>query len=132
MRGLALVGPVGSFTWRMLATIMAGEALAVFFGALVARSLAEADEPGSGTSVLAAGSVLAVGCLVAAGLMRGRWGVPLGWLLQVVTLVSAVVVPMMVAVFLIFGGLWVFCLVQGGRIDAAMARRASGDDPASG
>jgi hypothetical protein len=132
VRGLTLVGPVGSFTWRMLATVMAGEALAVFFGALVARSLAEADEAGSGTPGLVAGSVLAGGCLVAAGLMRGRWGVPLGWLIQVVTLVSAVVVPMMVAVFLVFGGLWVFCLVQGDRVDAAMARRASGDDSASG
>lgn len=132
MSRVAFVGPVGSFTWRMLATVMAGEAVAVFFGALVARSLAEADEPGSGTPVLIAGSALAVACLAAAGLMRGRWGVSLGWVLQAMTLVSAVLVPMMVVVFLIFGGLWVFCLVQGDRIDAAMARRASGGDSVGG
>ncbi len=118
MSALRLTGPLGTFTWRMLATVMAGEAIAVFFGALVARALTAARGGEGSTTYLVLGCALAVACLLAAGLMRGRWGVTLGWLVQLATLVSVLVVPTMVAVFVIFTGLWVACLVQGHRIDS--------------
>ena len=60
---------------------------------------------------------------VAAGLMRRPWGVTLGWVVQALTLLSALVVPMMLVVGLFFLALWVTCLVKGAQIDAEMARR---------
>ncbi len=131
MRALVLTGPVGTFTWRMLATVMGGQAVAVFFGALVARALAAAGGGEGSTTYLLLFSALSLGCLLAAGLMRGRWGVTLGWLVQLATLAAALVVPMMVAVAVIFTGLWVLCLVQGHRIDARVAE-ARGPERADG
>ena len=42
-RPYPFVGPLGKFTWRMLATVLGGQAVVLFFGAQVARGLAIAD-----------------------------------------------------------------------------------------
>jgi len=117
MRGPVLYGRTGRFTWRMGATVLVGQSVAVFFGALVARAVAASQASSSSGLYLAVGSVLASLCVVAAALMRGPWGVTLGWLIQVATLLSALVVHAMLLVGLIFGALWVTSLLQGRRID---------------
>lgn len=136
MRGLVFYGRTGKFTWRMGATVLGAQSVLVFFGALVARGLAAADSSGPATAYLIVGSVLALVCLLAAGLMRSPIGVTLGWLVQVACFASAVIVPFMALVGLIFGSLWVTCLVQGHRIDQAQAQWAPqhGDpeDPGQG
>ena len=111
MAALPFYGATGKFTWRM--------------GALVARALAAASgDPRANTDLLV-GSGLAVLCLVAAGLMRTPFGVTLGWLIEVATFLSAAVLPMMLAVGVIFTLLWVVCLWQGRRIDDIQAARAA-------
>lgn len=119
-----LRGPLGKFTWRMLATVLAGQGLSVMLGAVLARSLAATSGEGSPAAQLWAGLGLGLACFVAAGGMRRGWGLPLGWLCQALTLASALVVPMMLWVGLMFLALWVYCLVRGPRIDAAVAARA--------
>ncbi|MEO7059774.1 MAG: DUF4233 domain-containing protein [Lapillicoccus sp.] len=126
VKGLVLYGQTGKFTFRMLMTVLIGQSLAVFFGALVARGIGAAQaDPASGT-YLWVGSGLAVLCIIGAGLMRRPFGVTLGWVLQVATFLSALVVPLMFAVGLIFLALWVGCLVQGHKVDELDARRAAG------
>jgi hypothetical protein len=49
--------------------------------------------------------------------------VTLGWLIQAATFASALVLPMMAIVGVIFTLLWVVCLWQGQRIDAIQAGR---------
>ncbi len=134
MRHLTFYGPLGKFSWRMLATVLAGESIIVFFGALVARAMASAGGDDRSGAWLATGSALAVLCIVAAGLMRRPWGVTLGWVVQALTLLSALVVPAMLLVGLIFLALWVLCMVQGSRIDALQAEReqAAGRQGAQG
>ncbi|HEX2706236.1 MAG TPA: DUF4233 domain-containing protein [Candidatus Lustribacter sp.] len=117
MTGL-LYGTLGKFTWRMCATVLAGQSIVVFFGALVARAVGATRADTGATSYLVVGSALAVLCLLGAGLMRRPYGVTLGWALQAATFASAVVVPAMVVVGLIFTALWVLCLVQGRRLDS--------------
>ncbi len=121
MSGLVLFGRTGPFTWRMCATVLVGQSVIVFFGALVARGISLASDSGPATAYLLVGSALAVLCLVAAGLLRTPVGVTLGWLIQVATFASAVVVPLMAVVGIIFTALWVLCLVQGSRIDRLQA-----------
>ncbi len=117
-------GTTGKFTWRMLATVLGGQSLCVFFGALVARAIAASDgDGGRSTAYLLVGSGLALLCILGAGTLRRPWGLTLGWLVQAATFASALVVPMMLAVGLIFSALWVTCLVQGTRIDRAQAAR---------
>lgn len=129
VKGLTFYGALGKFTWRMLATVLAGESVIVFFGALVARGLAEARNDSGGQTWLAVGSALAVLCIVGAATMRRPWGVTLGWLIQAATFASALVVPAMFLVGLIFLALWLLCMVQGQRVDALQARR---EDEAAG
>ena len=43
MHRLLVYGTTGKFTWRMLATVLGGEALCIALGALVARGLAATD-----------------------------------------------------------------------------------------
>lgn len=125
MLGLVFYGTTGRFTWRMLATVLGGQSVVIFFGALVARALAAAGgDVSRSTAYLVVGSALALACVIGAGLMRRPWGVTLGWLIQLATLVSAVVVPMMFIVGLIFLALWIVCLVQGARVDEVQAQRA--------
>jgi hypothetical protein len=134
MRSIIFYGRTGKFTFRMLATVLGGQSICILLGALVARALAAADEGGgSGTAYLVVGIGLGVLCIVAAGLMRRPWGVTLGWVVQALTLLSALVVPMMFVVGLFFLALWVTCLVKGAQVDAVMARReaAAGDGEAA-
>ena len=107
MGGLVLYGALGKFTWRMLATVVASQGVVIFLGALVARGLAKADGDNAATTWLWVGVGLAVLCFLAAGLMRRPWGVTLGWVIQLVTFASAVVLPAMLVVGLIFLTLWV-------------------------
>lgn len=120
-RRLVFLGRTGTFTFRLLATVLAGQSIAVFFGALVARGLGAATGDSASTSYLWVGIGLAVLCLVAAGLMRSPIGVTLGWLVQIATFAGAFVVPMMIAVGVIFAALWVGLMLVGTRIDASGA-----------
>ena len=123
MRGLVLYGSLGKFTWRMLATVLAGQGVVVFLGALVARGLAVADGDGAATGWLWVGVGLAVLCFLAAGLMRHPFGVTLGWLIQLATFASAAVVPAMAGVGLVFLVLWVGSLVLCRRVEDQVAER---------
>ncbi|MFK5633104.1 DUF4233 domain-containing protein [Ornithinimicrobium sp. LYQ103] len=113
----------GKLTRRLGATTLTAQALVVLLGTLVAWRLgATSGDPGS-TAYLWVGGALALLCLVAAGALRGRAGVALGWLCQLLTLASALVLPAMVVVAVIFGLLWWLCLSQGRRMDALTAER---------
>ncbi len=132
MRGLVLYGKTGKFTFRMLMTVLIGQSIVVFFGGLVARGIGAARGDASADTYLWVGSAVAVLSILAAGTMRRPFGVTLGWLIQVATFASAVVLPAMVIVGLIFLALWVGCLVQGRKVDEMDARRAAAAAGAAG
>jgi hypothetical protein len=121
MSALFFYGVPGKMTRRLLAVVIGTQGLAVFFGALVARSLAAVTAAATGSNssstLMVAGSLLAVLCILDAGLLRRPWGITLGWALQVVTLASAMIVPVMLLVGLLFGGLWLTALVLGRTMD---------------
>jgi hypothetical protein len=122
MHRLPFHGTTGTFTWRMLATVLVGQSISVFFGALVARAIsATGPDADRSTTYLLVGSGLAVLSVVAAGQLRRPFGLTLGWLVQALTLASAIFVPAMLVVGLIFLALWITCLVMGTRIDEEQA-----------
>ncbi len=125
MRGIVFYGTTGKFTWRMLATVLAGEGVCIMLGALVARGLAATEVAASPTAYLVVGLGLGVLAFVAAGTLRRPWGITLGWVVQALTLLSALVVPLMLVVGIFFLTMWVTCLIQGARIDAEVAQRES-------
>ncbi|MCU1537377.1 MAG: hypothetical protein JWP82_1728 [Humibacillus sp.] len=125
MRGIVFYGQTGKFTWRMLATVLAGEGICIMLGALVARGLAATETQASPTAYLVVGLGLGVLAFVAAGMLRRPWGITLGWAVQALTLLSALVVPLMLVVGIFFLTMWLVCLLQGHRIDAEVAQRAA-------
>jgi hypothetical protein len=114
---LTFYGVPGKMTRRLAGVVIGTQGLAVFFGALVARGLAAADGSPASGSFLLAGSVLAVLCILDAGLLRRPWGITVGWVLQLATLASAFIVPVMLLVGILFGALWLTALVQGHQMD---------------
>jgi hypothetical protein len=117
MSALTFYGVPGKMTRRLLAVVVGTQGLVVFFGALVARSLAAVDGSDTSGSFLLTGSVLAVLCILDAGLLRRPWGVTMGWVLQIATFACAFIVPVMLLVGLLFGALWLTALVQGHAMD---------------
>ena len=122
LQSLPFHGVPDKMTRRFAAVVIASQGLAVFFGALVARAIAAADRQSSASTFLILGSIIAVLCLLDAGLLRRPWGITLGWVLQLATLLSALIVPMMLIVALLFLALWVTALVQGTNMDALTRR----------
>lgn len=117
-------GPLGKFTWRMLAAVLGGQGICVLLGAVLARSVAATDGTGDSGIRLGLGVALGLLCFVAAGGLRRGWGLPVGWFVQALTLASALIVPMMIWVALMFLAMWIYCLRRGIQIDAMMAERA--------
>ena len=127
MSRLPLHGTQGKFTYRLLAMALFGQAVILSFFALVARGNALADgRPDDARRLLWVGLVLALLALLASGLMRRPYGITVGWLVQALTWASALVVPAMVGVALVFTGLWVLLIVQGGKVDRVVAERDAG------
>lgn len=109
---------IGEKKTRQLAGAMIGcQAFVLFFGALVAWGMQSANHTGKENLYLWIGLGLAVACLYSSASMRKPIGIPLGWLLQIATLLTAVVVPMMLPVGIIFLALWITALVQGDKMD---------------
>jgi len=117
-----LYGAPGKMTRRLAGTVIGAQGLAVFFGALVARGLASAKGEDTSSTFLLLGSVLAVLCILDARLLRRPWGVTLGWGLQIATFASAIVVPAMLVVGVLFGALWLTALAQGRAMDERITR----------
>jgi hypothetical protein len=114
---ITLYGVPGKMTRRLLGVVIGTQGLVVFFGALVARALAAAKSSHTSGTFLLIGSLLAVLCILDAGLLRQPWGVTVGWVLQIATLASAFIVPLMLLVGMLFGALWLTAMVQGRNMD---------------
>ena len=129
MSRLPLYGTQGKFTFRLLAMALFGQAIILSFFALVARGNAIADDrPDDGRQLLWVGLGLALLALVASGMMRRPFGVTLGWLVQALTWVCALLVPAMIGVAVVFTALWVLLLFQGSKIDRVVAQREADAD----
>ncbi|WP_446664348.1 DUF4233 domain-containing protein [Flexivirga sp. B27] len=124
MIGTVLMYGVGDrMTRRFAGMVVGSQSVVVFLGALVAWAIAKSQHDTAHTSYLVVGIVLAVLCIVAAGTLRRPWGVTLGWIVQIATVLAGFVVPMMFLVGLMFLALWVTALVQGRKMDALTTRR---------
>lgn len=111
-----LTGVQRRMTRRLAAIVLSSEAPVVLFGAVGARALAEASG-GAASTYLWTGMALAAALVVAAGALRTRFGVPLGWLLQLATVACGLVIPAMAVIGIVFGVLWWTALHQGRRLD---------------
>jgi hypothetical protein len=109
------------------AIVLGFESIVVFLGGLVVYGLAalpDGIEPWWG---IVGGTVLAVLMVVVAGVLRYRWGIVAGWVLQGVLAAAGILVGTLLLVALIFGGMYAYATIKGASLDRRNARR--GADP---
>ena len=103
----------------LAASVLAAEALVLFFATLVASDLADADD----RTVWLVGGGTAVLCLLVMALLRYPWGYVAGSVLQVAVLASGFVVTVMFFLGAVLAALWVLALVLGRRVARLQAER---------
>lgn len=119
LRHVRFSGVPGKMTRRLASIVLAGLAMTVFFGGLVARQLelTQGGDADRANLLLAGACVLAVVAVVAAGTLRRPWGLTLGWVVLGLTALSTIVLTAMGIVTVLFGALWVLALVQGPKME---------------
>lgn len=91
------------------------EAFMVFFAALTAFGL-KAVSP---AVAFGGGAALILLLVLTAGLVRYRWGLALGWVLQAVLIALGIVLPIMYVIGAGFAAIWTFCFLKGRQLDRA-------------
>lgn len=104
------------------AAVLVFEGLVVFFATLVALDLSSLED---GT-VWWVGGTVSVLCVLAAGLLRRRWGYAVGSVLQVLVVATGLVVPVMFVLGVIFAALWFLALHLGRKVARLEAGRVPG------
>lgn len=112
--------------------VLAFESIVVFLGGLAVYGLKALPESIPQWWGIVAGAVLAAVMLFTAGMLRHRWGIALGWALQVIVALGGFLVPALFLVALIFGGMWGYATIKGASLDARNARLAAEADTANG
>ncbi len=110
-----------SATESLLSVVLVMEAVVVVFGALVVFGLRVADP----LAAFGGGAALIALLVVAARLVRYRWGQWLGHALQLVLLSTALLEVLAGVVAAIFVGFWIWALVKGRQLDAATGASAA-------
>jgi hypothetical protein len=109
-----------------LATIVLGfESLVAFLGGLAIyglKALPASIEPWWG---IVAGTVLALLMILTTRVVRYRWGIVLGWVLQAIVALGAFLVPALAVVAVIFGAMYGYATIKGAALDRRNARLAA-------
>lgn len=104
-------------TQRALASVVLGfEMVIIFLTGLTLFGLNVFQPREAGLII---GGVVCLMCIIALALMRSRAGIILGWIVQLLLVIGGFWLPAIWVVALMFGGLWIYCMVRGAAIDRA-------------
>ncbi|MEL5990197.1 DUF4233 domain-containing protein [Microbacterium phosphatis] len=106
--------------------VLGFEAIVVFLAGLVIYGLGALPDPVADWWGIVAGVVVALAMLATCGLLHRPGGFAAGWVLQGVVALGAFIVPGILVVTLVFGGMWAYATIGGGRIE----KRAAAQRPA--
>jgi hypothetical protein len=102
-------------------TVLLLEAFVVFFATLAVFGLKRGEFPPA--LILGTGIALSLVMVFACAVLSRPWGVGLGWILQIVLILTGIVEPMMFLVGALFGLAWWYGIRTGIRIDSESAQR---------
>ncbi|WP_221584361.1 DUF4233 domain-containing protein [Microbacterium sp. G2-8] len=111
--------------------VLGFEAIVVFLAGLVIYGLGALPAAVPSWWGIVAGSVMLVALIVVSGALRWTWGRVAGWILQLVIAAGALLVPAILLVAVIFGGMWAYAMIGGAKIERRVqqARQANADTP---
>jgi hypothetical protein len=102
-------------------TVLLLEAFVVFFATLAVFGLRRGEFPPA--LILGVGIALSLIMVFACAVLSKPWGVGLGWILQIVLILTGFIEPMMFLVGALFGLAWWYGIRTGIRIDSESAKR---------
>jgi hypothetical protein len=97
------------------------EAFVVFFGTLVVFGLRRDELPPA--LILGAGVALSLILVMTCAVLTRRWGIAVGWVLQLIIIAAGFLEPAMFLVGLAFALTWLYGLRTGARLDRENAER---------
>ncbi len=115
--------PRGSLTGKLGPIVLGLESIVVLLGGLVIYGLDAVPWGLPSWWGVVFGVVMMLLMFFTAGLFRRneRAAIWLGSILQLVVALAALMVPAMLLVALVFGGLWAYCMITGQKVDRAAA-----------
>ncbi|HEV7741219.1 MAG TPA: DUF4233 domain-containing protein [Pseudolysinimonas sp.] len=116
-----------SVTESLLAITLVLEAAVVLFAGLTAFGLKALEPALPAWAALPAAAVFIVVLLATTAVLRHRWGMAIGWVLQAALVALGILLPLMYVVGAGFALLWTYCFTRGRRIDAQ--RMSQGEQP---
>ncbi|MDF2563291.1 MULTISPECIES: DUF4233 domain-containing protein [Microbacterium] len=105
--------------------VLGFESIVVFLGGLTVYGLGVLPDGIPDWWGVVAGAVLAVVMILTSGVLRHRWGIVLGWALQVILALGVFLVPALGIVALVFGGMYAYATIKGAALDRRNAARAA-------
>ena len=112
--------------------VLVFESVVVFLAGLAVFGLNALPESIPDWWGIVGGAVAALVMIVLAGLLRHRWAIVAGWILQVALLAAGFLVPAIAVVALIFGAMWGYATIKGASLDRRNARLAAEADLSNG
>ncbi|MDE0546980.1 DUF4233 domain-containing protein [Microbacterium sp. C7(2022)] len=109
----------------LASVVLAFESIVAFLAGLAIYGLGVLPETIAPWWGIVAGSVLAVAMIVTGRLVRYPWGIAIGWILQIIVALGAFLVPSLLIVALIFGGMYAYATIKGRALDQRNARLAA-------
>lgn len=104
---------------RLGSIVLGFEALIVLLAALAIAGVGALPVP---VALLTGGISIGV-VILAIRTLDSRIGVVLGWAVQLALLAGGILIWELFVVGAIFGGIWTYCMIAGGRIDRAAAQQ---------
>jgi hypothetical protein len=117
--GRRQLGQAGVLTRRFAVTVLAAEAVVLFFFALTASRL----RPNDAALIAIVSALGATAALALCGLVRHRWALWVGGALQVALIAAGLVIPIMYVLGAIFAVLWFAALRLAARTEATAVTR---------
>lgn len=97
--------------------VLGFESIVVFLAGLVVFGLKSLPSGIADWWGIVAGGVMLVVLLATSGTLRWTWGRVLGWVLQGVIALGAFLVPAILLITVVFGGLWAYAMIGGARVE---------------
>ncbi|MBO9626241.1 MAG: DUF4233 domain-containing protein [Microbacterium sp.] len=117
-----------SLVQKLAPVVLGFESIVVFLAGLTVFGLKALPDGIPDWWGIAGGGVVALACIAVAGMITKPWAITAGWVIQAVIAVSAFLVPAILLVVVIFGGMWAYATIMGARVDARRPADPAGTD----
>ncbi|WP_232304553.1 DUF4233 domain-containing protein [Microbacterium sp. XT11] len=110
--------PARTLVQKLAPIVLGFESIVVFLAGLTVFGLKALPDGIEQWWGIVGGAVVALACLAVAGMITAPWAITAGWVIQAIIALSAFLVPAILLVVLIFGGMWAYATIMGARLDA--------------